>query len=71
VACFAPSILANQQYSEFVADGFVSNLVGTVDRRLGDAMKAGLLNLWGMGNPYTEELSAYEVFGDPALVVNP
>jgi hypothetical protein len=69
VGCFGPTILGNEDYSTYVADGFVSKIADTGPVRLGDAMLAGVSNLFVNGNPFREELSAYQVFGDPATLV--
>ena len=69
VGCFAPAILAAEDYSVYVADGFVSRITDAGPGRLGDAMMSGVSNLFVNGNPYREELRAYQVFGDPATLV--
>ena len=69
VGCLAPSILSDQLYSEYVADGFVGSLTNAGPVRLGDALMAGMFKLWSDGNPYREELRAYHIFGDPTTLV--
>jgi hypothetical protein len=69
--CFGPSILGRQDYSEYVADGFASELARNGCERLGEAMMAAVSNLFFYGNEYVEELRAYVILGDPALRVNP
>ena len=69
VGCFGPTILANEDYSVYVADGFVGEMTREGTVRLGDAMMAGVSNLFFNGNPFREELRAYQVFGDPATLV--
>jgi len=69
VACFAPSILGRQDFSEYVADGFMATLTGGTAERIGDAQMGGLSNLWVNGNDQVEELRAYQIFGDPATFV--
>lgn len=71
VAVIAASTLSVEEASEVFADGFYSALMKTNQyKRVGDVMNAGLLKLW-TASPQSPELVSYEVFGDPALVVNP
>ena len=71
VGCLGPSILADLNYSSYVADGFVGKLVDAGPVRLGDALVAGMDNLFEYGNQFREELRAYHIFGDPATLVQP
>jgi hypothetical protein len=71
VAVTAASTLSIEGAAEVFANGFYEALVKTNEyRRIGDIMKAGFTNLWQQA-PLSSELLFYEVFGDPALVVNP
>ena len=60
-----------QMWAEHIAGGMMGALVTNKVHRLGDAMQAGLLDLWQYAGNASDELLFYEVFGDPALVVNP
>ncbi len=65
-ACFVPTALSTQIYADRLADGFYESFA--VDRvaRLGDAVEAAFLRLWGF-NPDARELFFYSILGDPAL----
>lgn len=66
---FAPTALAAQAYSDYVAAGFARALA--VDRRryLGDVALEAQLNLY-QWNPNVAELLIYQIIGDPGLIVN-
>jgi len=69
VASFAPSALSENSDAEHIADGFIIGLISNRLTRLGLAKDAGLLDLWNY-YPFAPELLAYEILGDPALLVN-
>ncbi|MBM4148929.1 MAG: hypothetical protein FJ224_07785 [Lentisphaerae bacterium] len=68
VGCIAPTILARNDYSRWVAQGFVARLTTNDTVRLGDAQREGLLRLWEK-NTSVEEHQSYLIFGDPATLV--
>lgn len=71
VATASAAALSLQAAAEQFADGFYETLTNaTPNVRIGDAMQAGFLKLWGM-SPNSEELLFYGLFGDPAQVVKP
>ena len=71
IAAIAANTLSIEEAAEVFANGFYEALMKTNQyRRVGDVMNAGLLKLW-TASPASTELLFYEVFGDPALVVNP
>lgn len=69
-AVVAPSALSNQDSAMEIADGYSRALMDEKQTRLGDGVLEGLLQLWGAFSA-ADELYVYEVFGDPAMKVNP
>jgi hypothetical protein len=69
-ACVAATALTAHQASEALSRGFY-RAMGTERRRcIGDAMMEGYADLFEFG-PTMQELLYFELFGDPAMVVNP
>ena len=66
---FTPTALSVQQRSDLIASGFMSAWTVQKRRYLGDIAHAGFLNLWAF-NPNVDELSTYQILGDPGLLVN-
>ena len=69
-ACIASSALSMQGSCEYFAGGFFNGCAVTRAPRLGDAFLAGCTNLWAH-NPTTQELLYMQIFGDPAMLINP
>lgn len=69
-ACVAASGLTSLGAGTSVAHGFYQAVRGTKKKRIGDAMEAAYNNLFLM-NGNTREALFFELFGDPAMVVNP
>lgn len=70
-ATLSASALSVQQAAEHYAEGFYRFFTNAPPRaRLGDAMQAGLSELWSY-SPMSQELLFYNLFGDPAQVVKP
>lgn len=57
-------------WSEIFADGFTEALAEAKEKRIGDALRAGLGALHA-ASPQANELLTFEIVGDPGLVVNP
>jgi hypothetical protein len=71
IASVAASSLSYHELAKQFADGFYTALVNTQQYvRVGDVMKAGMLQLWST-LPSSQELLFYNLLGDPALVINP
>lgn len=70
-ATLSASALSVQQAAAHYAEGFYACFTNATPRiRLGDAMHAGLAELWSY-SPQSQELLFYNLFGDPAQVVKP
>jgi hypothetical protein len=69
-ACVADSGLTSLIASQDLAQGFYQALRDPKKKRIGDAMEAAYKNLFLMHNN-TREALFYELFGDPAMLVNP
>jgi hypothetical protein len=59
-----------QSSCEYFANSFFASCVTARVPRLGEAFLAGCANLWAH-NPNTQELLFMQIFGDPALRINP
>jgi hypothetical protein len=69
-ACIGTTSMSTGPSVEAFIHGFMRGAVGTALPRLGDGFLAGLADLNDY-NPYTQELQYMNLFGDPAMVVNP
>lgn len=70
-AVLSASALSVNEAARTLADGFFRSFTNAPPRhRLGDAIDAGCLNLFGFSTN-SEELLFYNLFGDPAQVVRP
>lgn len=71
-ACIAATAESDEPHNEAFAAGFSRYLFTdkTFPPRIGDAFLAGCAKLWEL-DPSTQELLFLEVFGDPAMIVNP
>ena len=70
VACLASSGTTSLPGSVHLAHGFYQGLLATKQKRIGDAMMSAYQHLFDM-SANTRELLLFELFGDPAMIVNP
>lgn len=70
-ACVAASGLASLNAGEPFMDGFYSTLLGERRRRIGDALLPAYSALATALGVSSTELQFFELFGDPAMIVNP
>lgn len=69
-ACVASSDLASLDGGQVFAEGFFQAILSDGRKRIGDAMAQAYGRLYeAKGN--TRELWSFELFGDPAMIVNP
>ena len=71
IAVVAPTAFSQTILSDEVSEGFYSALIQDKVPLLGDALLAGQLELWSTFGNSPTELMMYQIFGDPALIVNP
>ncbi|MFT5122417.1 MAG: hypothetical protein ACI97B_001047 [Verrucomicrobiales bacterium] len=70
VAAIAATTEALEVVSAQIAHGFYESVMNRKTYRLGRALQDGFTQLWGY-NYNSPELLFYNLFGDPALVINP
>lgn len=70
VAVTAAAALSVQEAAEHFADGYYQAFSNSLPWRLAVPMQRGFLELYG-ASPLSAELLFYNLFGDPAMAVNP
>lgn len=70
-ACVAASGLASLNAANPFMDGFYGAMLGERRRRIGDALLPGYSSMAGALGLNVTELQFFELFGDPAMIVNP
>ena len=71
IAAIAGTALSQDAAASAISVGFHDALVAQKVRTLGEAMAGGYLRAFRMGFDTSLELTFYQIFGDPGLVVNP
>ena len=69
-ACMAASGLSTLIGSEYLSHGFYGAMFGDRKKRIGDTLLPAYSALY-LGNGNTRELLFFELFGDPAMIINP
>ncbi len=71
IACIAGGALSQDDSASHISIGFHDALIDGGVRTLGEAMSGGHLRAFAMGFDASLELTFYQIFGDPGLIVNP